>query len=603
MAVTKRHDKLNYEILFLLVLFFCLCIYIGRNIFKVLALPHSHHPLWRSAYDSWYGLIFARQWLTGGGFHDRMMYFTNAPFNGVKTHLTAPTNLLLAPFFYNTPPWLPINTRLMISAAIVPPLLGLLSFLTLLWGSKKASPSCKGSLFLLLALFFLPDVILLHFQAGFADHHPLQIFLWCLTIIFYVQRPNLKNSLILGFVLALSLWVSVEALIFFTALCALLGTAAIIKPSYIKSLVAFCASTAFFSTVALAIEVPIKNFFSHVTYNSISIVQITFLVFATIISIVAMPVFHNSTSWKSRAAAAAAAGIALALSMHAVFPLFFQGPFVGDPYINREILNIVAETQPLFKSSLSVILVISAQPLLAAAVLYMRLRRRKLLWQDASMAFLLALTSAMMFVMIRWYQYALPIAAYILLTRLPPLVRLYGRKNALLRKLGPLQGSLGILYITILLAYAPVISLSGHHAPSSIALCRDTTAQLIETGKLQTLLGKKPLILYIEPGFSGLAGFLTPYRVIAGYRDKETIGLHDMTGIAKAGSPQAALPLLKKRQVDALLICPAEYKKGSWFKKIAAEKDTLPDWLRMIPLPKAGSPQDGPVLLRVRKSD
>ncbi len=569
------------------LLLFYISLYVTDSIRLVLSLPHISRILWPlNDGDDWLNLVHARNWLGGGSFYDHVIHATNAPFGGMRTHWTSVINLLLAPVFFLLPAAMAVNTKLMISASILPPLLGIGCFVALLRGAARVAPT-RHAFFLLAALALSATIVQYHFFPGRVDHHPLQMFLWCLIVPLCTQHPTPHRAFWIGLLLALSLWASVEALFFYTGICALFGMAAILRPKLVKPLVVLCASTAFFALLALLIEVRPQDIFSYIEYDSLSIVQVVFLFYAAALAVLLPPAFARCKSWQTRGMVSVGAVAALAACMLVTFPKFLQGPLVGtDPFIYKGLFGAITDAAPFFKSSLQNILWIITEPLLAVAVLYFFLRQRRT-WRDMSMAFLLAISCAMMFIQIRWFQYVLPVAMFVLLTRLPLLMRLCGRRHASLGAFGAIPSAIGaVILATMMTGMTFKLAVK----PRTDHNCYAETIHMLQTGGITRALGEKPLVLYIEPGLAGYAEFFTPYRVIAGYYHREGVGLYDLHLIATAKTAGEARKVLLRRHVSAMLVCRNEYKKDSWLF------GPTPSWVKTE---KRISP-DGPTLLRLR---
>lgn len=122
---------------------------------------------------------------------------------------------------------------------------------------------------------------------------------------------------------------------------------------------------------------------------------------------------------------------------------------------------------------------------------------------------------------------------------------------------------------------------------------------VVQTQQLQPLLGDKNLVLFAPEDAGGDILFFTPYRIIASNYHREGAGLKDVSLVFKAKSAQEAAPILKKRQVGAMLYCPAFQEKGSWLA--AGNTKKRPAW--MVPVPGLNfmdDPGKKPLLFRVK---
>jgi hypothetical protein len=579
----------NGLILLLSLLLGCVVFY---NISEVLALPHLHHILWPlNDSDDWLRMAQVRDWMGGASFYDHTVRHTNAPFGGVSIHWTRPMDILLAAVAVLLPAALTLSQKVMIAAAIIPPLLGVITFCALLAAARRAGAP-RDSLYLLALIAVFSSSLQFHFLPGSADHHALQAALWSLALLYCTRRPRMTDALLAGLFLALSLWVSVEGLLLIGCIYTVFGLYAVLDATRIRLFAGLCFSTFFFSLISLLIEVPPSRFFSNVVYDSLSIVHVALLGFIALAVAPLIRLFPRLKTPAKRIVTAGAAVFFVSMAMRILFPDFFEEPMetVAGPNLTPYILSKVSEAQPLFKSNPVNILWTMPLPFIAAMTAFPFLKRKRIRRADGAIFFLFFAAFMLMTIQIRWFYYTLPVAIIVILGRLPVLMRFYApRLPHLLQVLTPLHRAIcvtfGVIFFCACLCrFSPLASLPRTKADA----CKSAINYLLQTGAIEEALKNTAGTLYIHPRSSGLAHyFTTADTIVAGYYHREVPALRDLQLIAKAPRFSAALPLLKKRHVRALLVCPDAYSPESWLNKLKNDPATFPKELRKI-APKQG---------------
>jgi hypothetical protein len=137
---------------------------------------------------------------------------------------------------------------------------------------------------------------------------------------------------------------------------------------------------------------------------------------------------------------------------------------------------------------------------------------------------------------------------------------------------------------------------AGYETLNKMQICSFDQGYALESRQVQSLLGKKPVILLASGNIAGTIQFLSPYSIIAGNYDYEVSGLKDISDISYASTPEKAFPLLKKRKVGAILACPSAYPKESWIAKMD-DKKQRPSWLAYLGTMKVPDKKNEPVML------
>ena len=524
----------------------------------VLKWPNLSAPLGPNDPDVWMRLNQVRQWLIGDDFLGHVVRNTNTPdIASVEIHWTRPLDALLAFGAWIAPRDFSVETRLMLSATWLPPLLGLVALFFMMRAAQKHFNNIHvtGTLFLL--LIFNP--LAAYYMPGDADHHGLLAMLWCAVICLVMRPLNVLTGLAGGAILGLMLWISTEALMPIAAAYAVLGFFTLKDAGQMKPLAAMAWGTFIVSALGLAAEYPLEEYFTRVQYDTLSVpyVALTFLVAAGA-SILCLP---KITALAPRArlicavsVAAAAAGFEMLL-----YPKIISGPMVDvDPFVKENFLLLISESKSLFLRDADVILRHLWQPMLALVLLVkMPQRREKYLLLS-----LLAAGFAMVAVQGRWTYYLQPVAIIAIAALFPPFIT-----AALHRVERPFRP-----YAVLFLASVIVAGIAGAITPKTDqtkAECQSAIRLALQTGIFKSYGN-----LYVDPAMGGDVLFFTPQKIIAGNYHREGKGLRVLHDIETAKTADDARKLLDARKISAVLACPAIdnkwiSEKPSWLKPVA----------------------------------
>ncbi|TAL32765.1 MAG: hypothetical protein EPN97_09730 [Alphaproteobacteria bacterium] len=572
---------------------------------NVMAYPSLKNPLAPYDPDPWVRLTQVRQWLTDGiaGFFDHTVRNINAPFDGIPTPWTRPLDMILTAFYTLTPHDLPMNTRLMLAATWMPPCIGLLAIAFLTLAVRRHFNNLHALGFVALLILFSPDTFY-YFTPGSSDHHGLLSALWCGVLAMLLWRGYpLRAALAAGGILGLMVWISPEALILTGATLALLGVIALLAPEKAPALAWTALGAAAVATLGLFFEIPPDRIFAQKVYDSLSIVQVALLWFTAGAAGALAWLYRRRLSFAERFLGASLAGSSVLLAMHIFYPRFFLGPLADvDPFIFTGFLPRVGEAKMLFKNTFDDIIRELMEPVLAGVLAFVSLRRgyvrperRQRILQLSA---LLAVTTVMTLWQIRWAYYMHPVAIALAAMTVVSITAMPKERPWVWLRHLPRPGR---PYIILWLAFF-TMNFFIRLYPSAItesASCMSQVRYVVQTQQLQPLLGSKNIVLFAPEDAGGDILFFTPYRIIASNYHREGAGLRDISLISKARTPQEALPLLKKRQISAMLYCPAFQDKTSWLNADNAKK--RPPW--MVPvtgLHFMDDPGRKPVLFRLK---
>lgn len=555
---------------------------------------HPYNP------DVWLRLALVRDWLSGADFYDHAVPQTNAPSGGITTHWTRPLDFLLAGLYSLMPSRDMPELRLMLAAAWFPALLSVAAA-GLMAAAARRIFNHNHVLACVIVLFFCSPYFGDYFKPGDADHHGLMSVLWCGILVLLARRSlPPRHAFLAGLLTGLIIWISTEGLLIYCATLGVMGVNAFLAAGddkyRMQAPVYAALGAAAAVTLGLPVEMPTPLILTRVTYDSLSIVHAAVLWIACAAIFATMMLWRKTPHQKTRLGIAAIIGFLGSFCVYALYPKFFLGPMAdADPYIFTDFLPVVSEARPLLAASFKHYAPTLLQPLLAALLLFSvfggrRNAQRKAVLQ--TLGILLGMMLLLTLVQTRWAYYMAPIAI-ILCAGLLPTISIAARRFSFApRRWQP------YLVITIMAAYiagTAAASVKMHQAGTAAGTgCMSEIRYVIQTQQLQKLLGEKSDIFYTYEDVGGEMIFFTPYRIIGSNYHREASGLRDLKEMRMAADIDAFHKLLKKRNVDTLLVCPVYQPR--LFKPDAE----LPDWL----LPVEGMrfyQQQGnkPLLLRV----
>jgi putative flippase GtrA len=540
--------------------------------------------------DIWMRLTQVRQWVTGSDFFDHAMRKIDAPFGQITTPWTRPVDAILSFFYFLTPANMAVNARLLYAALWMSPLAAAVAAIFL---ARTALLRYRHTyvMFGLFAFIFLVPFFLGRFSPGDADHHGVLSMLWCAVIWLVAGSPlSRAKAALLGAILGLMLWISPEALAIIALVYGCLGCFALFRHAEAKPLFIATLAAAAVSAVAVMVEMPFPDAVTRQVYDSISIVHVVLLgMTAGLMGLLSSEKVGGLDVWRGRAPLYVLAAAMVGAVMGVLFPKFLHGPLADvDPFIFKHFIPYVSEARPLWQMSVRQIFEITYPVILAAIILFYAaspkaspFKKRQRLVLTLS-AFLL-ITLAMVIWHVRWAYYLEPVAIVSIAAFLPGVsARAVGGPFGEVRRIGRRWRFIVVFVFCCYLIYIGRFLCAPE--PLGVAtLCeRGPLRMALQSGQLVEKLGDRPLIIYVPPDQGGDTVFFTPYRIVASNYHREGKGLADLYDLQTAHAAEDALPVLTKRQINALFYCPGTLPKSSWLRKMGEGEISPPKWLKPV---------------------
>lgn len=555
--------------------------------------------------DPWMRLALVRDWLTSGNWYDHIVSRSNAPFGGIATPWTRPLDVVIAALTYLQPESVELNMRLMRAAALLPWLWMTLLLLGLYRFARNYSPSVSVFLMINMLIASMP-VTWNYFGTANADHHaPLAtLFIWSLAGI-VPPKASSKTVFLSGVLLGLQLWVSFETLILIGIIYAWFGILWL-KGDYLASrkLATLSLATAAMSIVAVAIEHPPSQWLIP-TYDAISIVYVVILLLAAISCCILH--FARSISLANKLFITIILASVCIICLYMLYPLALKGPLVEvTPFVLHEFLPRIREVQSLFAEPPPSILGYLIQPLLAAYILSRAWTHPDATYYDkrtaAPLAYILAATTLLLCLQLRWSYYLFPFVAVIIAPWFAALFspmhpQLYNRwPSNRLARLPESQQATRRIPIILLVMGAPMLCFSlapiyeNLTQPSTATtfntqreVCYTKARRLIHSGNLEALRRLPDEIILAPTDLGAEILFFSNYKIIGSNYHREGDAIEFVWQTEKITDPNELRTHLHKRKVSTILLCPnLRTPKDSIFGNILKGKPA-PAWMHKVP--------------------
>ncbi len=583
--------------------------------FNIAMLVSGANPIQSGALidtDSHMKLVRIEQLLRTGAWFDGSIERNNAPFGDVL-HWTRLFDLvvvaLAAPLFFIAD----LKRALYLAGLAVSPLLQLGLGFALLWMLRPfAARYGKPAIVLAVLLTLFQVGITGYSLAGRADHHVMLMILFALAFGAFARMlaPSAEGrklwgpEILAGLLCALGLWASVELLPAAATGAAAGGLIWVLNGAEFESrnrrfALAFVA----FSAAALAIERPPSQYFS-AEYDRISIAQLaaagavatTWLLIAA-----ARRWLRSGETRRQRLAIAIAAAAISGAALFVLFPTLLAGPSAAfDPAIRAIWLDQVSEMQPLWPNTPARAAKFFAHcgtALIAAPVIAYGLVRRDRrdewrIWLLFGIGLVTVFPIALAHV--RYSAYCEILAAPGLVLVVYGVVAWSEPMRVMILRVLIRVGAIGGLFFAPIGAAAALHPAPPPNGPktalSALEACSLRKFIPALTGPESPWRDRSMTILtHIDVGPELL--YRTPHRIVGSPYHRNTAGIVD-TIAAFGGSADRALEIVRKRRIEAILICrsaPDMSKlvipgSGSLLERLT--KNDPPAWLKPMPLPK-----------------
>ncbi|MDP6691228.1 MAG: hypothetical protein QF384_17180 [Alphaproteobacteria bacterium] len=531
---------------------------------------------------------------SGGAGYDPISERSNAPF-GETLHWTRPLDLLLLLGGALGAPLAGFDTALFVWAALIGPTLHMVTIVVLLWVCRPLFD--QAGIMLLGLLFAVQFFISFQFAVGRPDHHGLNtlLFIWQMGFALRLAQADCAKHLPFWAAMAATagLWISIEGTLGTALILAALAAAWIVHGGdFLRRICWFLVILSLGLLFVLLLERPPGALLA-LEYDRLSVVHLALFGLFTLCVLVVGTLPGLANGPIRRFALAAAATVLTLGIMLLWLPDFHRGPMAAmDPLVyevwfrnNAEVSPVLKfddlrRTGPKFLAHLGLVL------LALPAVLALIFRRRgesRLHWLILGI-FLVAGT-ALALREARWMGYPQALC-------LPPCIALLQALFA--RFAAPGMGRAAVRVVAvIILATGPLIG-GGLLRQALPVPKRAAPCELPEMSRfLAENYADRPhtLLNFIYSGPELL--YHTPHFVVATPYHRNTAGIVDTINFLRSRDGTVAQSLIKKRQIDLVLICPGDPEADNYrldngaptlFMRLEAEQP--PPWLTTVPLPE-----------------
>ena len=518
--------------------------------------------------DVYLRLAKIRTLIADGNLYNHAVPAANAPYGGVESPWTHPVDFMVIALTQLMPSDVTIEKRLLLTAVWYPLIIGTLIIYFLGKAAETGFRSLHKFIVVLLGIasyYFLFGQIS-YFAIGNVDHHSLQTLLFVITLWLLIDRPTPLRGLAMGTTMGLWIWISPEAVPFIFAIYVILGINSLLNPFYAKftTITSLCVTAV--SLIGLSLELPLDKFFISPAYDTLSIVHVIFFAFCATGFLVLLLIVDHIPDIKKRFIAATGTAAVLVIGFLSAFPKFIKGPMAeADPYIISHFLPHIYEATPLLTQPTATIinfLFLPALALLLCVAIYKK---------HPKLLVILTLSIVMTLFQMKWSYYLMAVSIVTTAKLLPSFMRSLRRHMTCNQKILTLIAiNPYIVMITLCLVTSLLLKMMPiKYGPGveDCMRCDFAAFNLITSGELQRKLGDQ-LLTYESSvlGNSGIA-FFTPYHYVSGpYHREGAYGMQDQNAIFGSSSLDDIRPILKKRGINAILICPlgGEEVRKSW---------------------------------------
>ncbi|MBT6427297.1 MAG: hypothetical protein HOK30_06525, partial [Rhodospirillaceae bacterium] len=547
--------------------------------------------------DAYMRVLRVMELAQGGNWYDAVSERSNAPF-GEILHWTRPLDVLLLLGGFLGSVVTDFDSALFVWAALISPVVHLLTLLVLLWACRPLFP--KGvethGLLLLGLLFAVQFFISFQFAIGRPDHHGLNtmLFIWQMGFAIRLSRSVCPSNfaMLAAIPATFALWISIEgglgtAMLLFAMTLAWITQGA----PFLRRMTRFLSFLCLGLIMALIVERPPHDLLA-LEYDRLSAVHLAFIALLALFSLAAGKITRPDHRPIHRLGLALAAGAGTVTIMGLWLPDILQGPMAKmAPLVQQVWFANNAEVNPLLKlddlrrTGPKVLTHLGLGLFAVPALLHLiRQSRGEIRRNWIILAVFLGLSLVLALREGRWVGY--PQVLF-----LPPCIALL---LYLFQRLGgPGLGRAAVrVSAAIVLATGPLIG--GGLLRQALPLPK--TGKPCELHNISAFLNenyvKTPLKLvnFIYSGPELL--YRTRHYVVATPYHRNTAGIIDTILFLRDVDDQRAKTVAKRRGVDLVLICPGDPEAKNYRNRDGApslymrlEASRPPSWLKQAVLP------------------
>lgn len=536
-----------------------------------------------------------------GAWYDHVLPGVNPPV-GYEQHWTRPFDVLLLAGAWLGSVITDFGSALYVWSALISPILEILALLVFFWAVAPLLENTENEA---LGLLFITQMgVITSFVAGRADHQSLIILLFIaslgLGLRMLVSPFNRLVCFAAGFISALSIWVSVESILFSLVIFSGLGVYWLLGERGVSRKLLHYS---FYLFVLLVLFRTIEYGWFRLlepAFDQISIVYIA--LFGAIAGFWALVYrFESHTGRLTGRLGIAVFGIlTTAMLMHLLFPGFFAGPMGNvDELFRRVHLVKIKELQPVM--SLHTLSADNWVQSLTRFILWLGIIvpgipvLLYLLWKHSGAgrkAWSYIMISALVYLPlslneIRWVPYVailmLPGYAWLVARAMRAISdRIEGGVAGLLR--------ITVLVTSVVIFALPTVIFSEEDAASEIAACPliPVSGYLDES----THWGDAPMQVLAFTDFGPELLYRTRHSVFSIPSHRYHSGFTDSYNIMSALDDDQALEIIRQRKIDLILVCPGGHEDHFYARKDGDEifhqrisTGNAPGWLDEMTLP------------------
>lgn len=556
--------------------------------------------------DTFMRLVRVEELHDTGQWFDSIIDGSNAPY-GDELHWTRPVDVMLyIPAFLGAL-FSSFSKSLYQAGIWIGPILGVLSVGLVVWMPDKLADSRVKSL--LLFVFITQPIIYEMFMFGRPDHHSLIMVLFLLVLgvsIRALLEPEAKKFWLLGSLLGICFWVSVESLVLIVMVFSTFGCVWIgMREKSLKNTVKMASAMTLVTFICILLEKPLNQFW-RIEYDKVSFVYAVLFVFITAIFWLAGKMYsYVQDRWGEmslgkdltlRSVLLGGLSVLGAVLFVIAYPDFIKGPFADvNPAIKPIWLDNVAEVQPLMnvsKMGIGKMLMYMGLPALSSGYIVDRIlhaektEKRVYLLYGVGMILYIPLS----LIQVRWAYYLqmmtlLP-AACLLKEILIFIERYVSQKSVLLVR--PLTILL-FLFVFTLTGGMLMIQDQGDATTLQNQRAIEAFSNWVNSNK--EALGEDKIVLtFLDFGPELL--YRTHYPIIAAPYHRNDEGILFSYDVMTSQDLDFVKEALSLRQVDWILLGPGSveevfynHKKGDHTFYDVLVNGTLPDWVEEVSLP------------------